>query len=601
MLPVSETLAQQIIQARQTFGFGWLENYCVADCSGADAGTFLHNRTSNDLLSLSCGAGHLNAVLDRQGKIQGIVSVHALPDNCWRLLLNQQEAAHCIAAILKYRIVEDVTVALLPDLKCLYLTGPESIPFIRQHFTPLPWENLSGEAVVPVIPDLPYAHCQGLLMGLPVHLVSRSFSGDAGFVVLVKSVDAKGLYAAIQSSGIESSSIQQGIPLDDVAFEVMRIEAGIPLAGKDYTQDTLLPETGLQTEAVSYHKGCYLGQETIARIKTYGTLPKSLMGLQFESNTLPIDSGMELLDSDTGKVVGVITSVTFSPMLNGVIALASLGKAYRIPNQLMSFKVSAPNGQTEHLLLTATIRNLPFYDAQQAVKTASELLQEGLKHFAEGYEALALSVLEQAIERDPQAIEPREALGVILARQNRFEEAIQQMNRILELDQTHVLAHTNLSMFYMKIGDIPAAEAEKAKATMAAFNKHSKASGLVINLEAEQARKVKQAEEKVDLFLNALSQSPEDPLGNFGLATAYLDLNQPENAIVPLEKVIKAQPGHSVAYLTLGKALEACDKLEQAIAIYQAGILAASAKGDKMPLTEMQLRLGDLMPVNADA
>jgi tetratricopeptide (TPR) repeat protein len=168
------------------------------------------------------------------------------------------------------------------------------------------------------------------------------------------------------------------------------------------------------------------------------------------------------------------------------------------------------------------------------------------------------------------------------------------MEKVLALQPDHVLAHTNLSVFYMKLGDKEKAEDEKAKATLAAFSQRAKAAGLVFDIEAERRKKEQATLEKIAMFQEALKFSPDDPLGNFGLGSAYMELKRYAEAIAPLERVIKGQPKHSVAYLSLGKAWEGLQDAQRAEAVYQKGIEVAAAKGDLMPLKEMQARLTGL-------
>jgi tetratricopeptide (TPR) repeat protein len=206
-----------------------------------------------------------------------------------------------------------------------------------------------------------------------------------------------------------------------------------------------------------------------------------------------------------------------------------------------------------------------------------------------------MRALRLAIEVEPGLIEAYEALGVILSRHEQFTEAIEMMEQVLALEPAHVLAHTNLSVFYMKLGDKEKAEEEKAKATMAAFSKRAKESGLAMpDFEAERRKKEQATLERIEMFREALKFSPEDPLGNFGLGSALLELKRFGEAIEPFEKTLKAQPKHSVAYLSLGKSLEGAGELHKAQNIYQNGIEVAAAKGDLMPLKELQARLESL-------
>jgi folate-binding protein YgfZ len=354
----------------------------------------------------------------------------------------------------------------------------------------------------------------------------------------------------------------------------------------DYDFDTLLPETGLERDTVSYTKGCYLGQETIARVKTYGTVQKALVGLRFEPGVpLPKAPGDCLI---AGKKVGELTRSIESPTLQQPIGMAYLGKAERVPGKTLTLQI----GETQY---TAQVTLLPFYSAI-GQQDGATLLQEGLRLFSEGYEEAAIVQLRQALSVQPDSLEAAEALGVILSRQEQYPEAIALMEKILEQDPHHVLAHTNLSVFYMKLGDKEKAEEEKAKATMAAFSQRAKAAGLTFDPEAERRKKEAAALDKIAMFEEALKFSPADPLGNFGLGSSLLELKRYDEAIEPFRKTIQAQPKQSVAYLSLAKCLEGAGQPDEARTVLETGIAVAAAKGDLMPLKEMQARLESLTP-----
>jgi folate-binding protein YgfZ len=113
---------------------------------------------------------------------------------------------------------------------------------------------------------------------------------------------------------------QNTIEIPDTVYEVLRIESGIPKYGVDMDETTVVLETGLD-EAVNFNKGCYIGQEIIARIHFRGHVAKKLTGLIFEDESANVNSGDEIKSSE-GKNAGKITSVTFSPKLGKPIALA---------------------------------------------------------------------------------------------------------------------------------------------------------------------------------------------------------------------------------------------------------------------------------------
>ena len=109
------------------------------------------------------------------------------------------------------------------------------------------------------------------------------------------------------------------------AFEIARIETGIPRFGADMDESNLVPETGIESRAISYSKGCYIGQEIIARIRTYGQVAKSLRGLLLADDLMTLPAkGTKILNQ--GAEVGYITSAVASPSLKKNLALGYVRK-----------------------------------------------------------------------------------------------------------------------------------------------------------------------------------------------------------------------------------------------------------------------------------
>ncbi len=141
------------------------------------------------------------------------------------------------------------------------------------------------------------------------------------------------------------------VPISDEMYETLRIENGIPLYGVDTDETTIVPELGLDG-LISYNKGCYIGQEIIARIHFRGHVAKQLTGLLLSGEANP---GAELL-SPEGKNAGRITSITFSPKLEKHIALAYV--RYEFLGEGTELKI------TEH---NATVKALPFIDSTNSI------------------------------------------------------------------------------------------------------------------------------------------------------------------------------------------------------------------------------------------
>jgi folate-binding protein YgfZ len=612
--PMSELMSQLVASVRNSFGYCETERFAVLLVHGKDAPSFLQNRLSNDVLALSLGQGQLNAALDRHGKIEGLFSIHAThlapEEPAYLILAEAAEAEILKAAILRFKIVEQVQVNDLTAETSVYLVqGPKSAELLTQVL-----EISHHETAWPE-----YAYWDSHLRVQPqiaVRIVRRSLTGEDGAFLLLDKPYASVLDAELKRASTTNNPTLNGLPLSHEALESLRVEAGIPRFGFDYSAEALLPETGLEKQAASFTKGCYLGQEVIAKVNTYGGSPRLLCGLLFDPqmeesiwNTLRELPALQTALRIDNREVGRLCSVAWSYTLNRAIAIASLGRQERIPGKNLDICIG---NDTYHVTVTL----LPFVTSVQPQQFSNEnptparvLLKEGLRLFSQNQETQARELLQEAIRQDAQLAEAYEALGVITARQDTpdaYLEAINLMNKLLELDPEHVLAHTNLSVYYMKLGDKDKAEDEKAKATMTSFRagmKEKMASQPPLSFEEQQAaerlaleKKRKALLERVELFQQALHYEPNDPMGNFGLASVLLELDRFEEAIVPLQKTISAQPKHSTAYLSLGKALENSHRQTEAIEIYRQGIIVAAAKGDMMPLRAMQQRLAELAP-----
>lgn len=141
-----------------------------------------------------------------------------------------------------------------------------------------------------------------------------------------------------------ANALNDAVEIDDEAFETLRIEYGIPFYEKDMDETTVVPELGID-EMISYKKGCYIGQEIIARIHFRGHIAKRLSGLTLSEK---LEVGSELKTAED-KNAGQITSVTFSPKLGTHIALGFVRYDFLAPGTKLF------SGETE-----CTVSTLPF-------------------------------------------------------------------------------------------------------------------------------------------------------------------------------------------------------------------------------------------------
>ena len=149
-----------------------------------------------------------------------------------------------------------------------------------------------------------------------------------------------------------TADLPSGVPAGDpAAFEAARIEAGLPKMGREITDKTIPQESGIVDRTVSFTKGCYTGQELVARIDARGNrVPRRLVGFTTDREAAAGDSVMV-----DGRQVGALTSVTFSPGVGRIVALGYLRREVEVPAD-----VEVGDGET---LGPAVASALPLYRA----------------------------------------------------------------------------------------------------------------------------------------------------------------------------------------------------------------------------------------------
>jgi len=430
---------------------------------------------------------------------------------------------------------------------------------------------------------------------------ARSLTGDSGFVLALPRHDDSSIEAeqALEKRAAEGGFERLREPELSRVLELLRIEAGIVRIGPDTLgRKRILPETGLEQQTVSYTKGCYLGQEVIARVRTYGALPFGLRALVVDAangdepdwaamasllESIPEPGADVLLEN--GKSVGQLASRTLSPVANGGLVLAYLDKKHRTPGSELVFQASGR-------LLGAKVVLLPIYSAPGREERVAYLYDRAVRTFAEGRETAALALVEEALRVDPAFADGYEALGVMLGRSERFHEAIDIFKRLEEIAPQEPMVNTNLSLYYMKIGEKESAEDEAAKAMQKSM---AQSSGRAVDGESMEAvmaeQKRSDALRKKEMFAQVLEIDSEDPVALFGLGNALAVLEEWEEAARLYAAACEAQKDNSAVYLARGKVLEQLGLRPEAETVYRAGMEVASRKGDLMPLKEMAHRV----------
>lgn len=280
---------------------------------GRDRATFLHNFCTNEVRSLAVGDGREAFVLNAQGKTIGHVHVFVDPE---RIVVETSplQAAKLIAHFDRYIIREDVSLSDLADQRVeLFLSGGRAAHVLGAVFRgELPAERLASRI--------------GEIDDTQVFVRRSYLVGDSSYWIECDFADRQRVAEALLAAGAVMVTSRE-------AFEAARIESGSPIFGQDISDQNLPQELARDNLAISFVKGCYLGQETVARIDALGHVNRSLRGVAFDKRSVNdsgdnayVPPGTQLLAAMTP--IGVVTSVCYSPKLNQTLALAFVKRGF---------------------------------------------------------------------------------------------------------------------------------------------------------------------------------------------------------------------------------------------------------------------------------
>jgi len=283
----------------------------IVDCSergklaltGAGAAEFLNGLVTNEIEALAPGAGAYAAVLTPKGKMLGDLRVLHAGDE---LLLDTERSAlqEVFNVLWRGRVGYDVEIHKRTlETGLLSVAGPRAREVTGADTVPAAERGASGDGS-PGLPSEEHAHAGSEIGGVAVRLVVT----DAGVDVLCAAGDVEAVAAALRERGAADVSPD--------ALETLRVERGRPRYGVDIDDSTIPQEAGLNERAVSFTKGCYVGQETVARLYYRGKPNRHLRGLRLSGPAAP---GDEL--ARDGRPVGRLGTVARSPR-HGHIALA---------------------------------------------------------------------------------------------------------------------------------------------------------------------------------------------------------------------------------------------------------------------------------------
>jgi folate-binding protein YgfZ len=284
--------------------------------TGEDRQRLLNGLVTCEVKTLAPGEGALGFFTDAKGHILSPVVVRAAEDHLWLELLGGQIPA-IADHIEKYIVVDRVEVSVSAELVPLTLVGAGA--------TTLTGKLLGGQEV----PDSAWGHRETQIGEVRVRI---SMGVELGVAALTLWAPESAIPEILQSLQVAAGP-DALFDLSDESVEVLRVEAGMPRFRVDYDSDNLPQETGLQ-EAVSYTKGCFLGQEVVARLQYRGQVARQVAKLEVEVGEPPAVGTRVLLEA---REAGRLTSVASSPGTGKITALAMLQRRAIEPGTELDF------------------------------------------------------------------------------------------------------------------------------------------------------------------------------------------------------------------------------------------------------------------------
>jgi folate-binding protein YgfZ len=309
-------LAESYKAARQNAAVAETDWFGIVRLSGSERVSWLQGMITNDVEKLIPGTGCYAAHLTPQGKMVAHMYVLVDEDVVW-LLLERAAVSKLIAAFDKLLIMEDVQVADVSEQhSILSVLGPKASGVLEA------W------------------------LGAPIDIIERySHRPFEGCRIVVSDLGYDLWIPRGQTDAVLRSLVQWGATaIDRGTWDVLRTEGGLPVYGVDIDESTTMPELG--TRGISYDKGCYIGQEVVAKVKYIGHVNRRFVGLAINGSELP---ELKSPIRKGGRDVGYITTTLFSPALNQPVALGFVSRS-----------AYSPGSEVEVGTYTARIVELPF-------------------------------------------------------------------------------------------------------------------------------------------------------------------------------------------------------------------------------------------------
>ncbi|MCH6556988.1 MAG: aminomethyl transferase family protein [Nitrospirae bacterium] len=327
----------ELAAVRNAVGLGDLSPRGRVRVTGEDRIKWLQSVISNDILPLTTGNGLYSSLLTHKGKMLSYFRVYALPDSL--MLEDVGEIGDTTFQALRKFLLYGTKAKLencAETWGLLLVSGPKAADLLNAAFA----ADVSGLN--------PLTFMSQEIGGQQTMLIRTEETGDTDFEILIPS---EGLGAAWERLW-EVGSPMGLRPIGTDARETLRIEAGLPRVGVDLTEEIVPPEANLEGIAFSLTKGCYPGQEVVARMDTYGSVRRRMVGLVLQDPVIP-PKGAKLFSGE--REVGWVSSATHSPALDCSVAFGFPLRDFTTPGTTLTIDIDGQRHKAE-------VRALPFYN-----------------------------------------------------------------------------------------------------------------------------------------------------------------------------------------------------------------------------------------------
>ena len=300
--------------------------------SGSERASYLQGLLTNDIVALKAGQGCYAAYLTAQGRMIADLDVYELGD-VLLLAMGGGVKDAVMAKLDQFIFSEDVQLGdVSGTFAQIAIVGPEAAGVVASIV-----RDVSRDALH-AMPE--HGNARGEWAGGAAIVTGIADTGEPGFDLYVERAQSGALKVALSAAGARE--------LDEATAEAVRIEAGVPLFGHDMDQETIPLEAGIESRAISFSKGCYVGQEVIIRVlhRGHGRVARKLVGLTLDGDEVPA-AGAAVRSGD--REIGSVTSSTPSPAKQRPIALAYVHRDFLEPDTIVTVGAQ-----------TATVTALPF-------------------------------------------------------------------------------------------------------------------------------------------------------------------------------------------------------------------------------------------------